>query len=71
VPPGVQAKHQPDSATAIIEYLILVAFIALAAATGVRAMSSAIDESLRTTMQAIEASSGLPVNCGEWGEPPC
>lgn len=62
-------KQKKDSATAIIEYLILVAFIALAAATGVRALGQTLEDSLTDTMEAIEASSGI--NCGGWGQPPC
>lgn len=63
-------KRKKDSATAILEHILLIALIAISAITGVRAVSGAIDESLRKTIQAIDATSELP-SCGGWGEPPC
>jgi Flp pilus assembly pilin Flp len=62
-------KRKTDSAAAILEHILLIALIAISAITGVKAMSAALNDSLYDTMQAIDATSGIP--CGAFGQPPC
>jgi Flp pilus assembly pilin Flp len=63
-------KRKTDSAAAILEHILLIALIAISAITGVKAMTETLDDSLRDTIRAIDATSGLPL-CGGWGQPPC
>jgi Flp pilus assembly pilin Flp len=62
-------RRNPDSAAAILEHILLIALIAISAITGVKAMSTELNESLYRTMEEIDATSGF--HCGGWGEPPC
>jgi Flp pilus assembly pilin Flp len=62
-------KRKTDSAAAILEHILLIALIAISAITGVKAMTKTLDYSLRETMRAIDATSGVP--CGAFGQPPC
>jgi Flp pilus assembly pilin Flp len=62
-------KRKTDSAAAILEHILLIALIAISAITGVKAMSETLQQSLDDTMEAIDATSGIP--CGAFGQPEC
>lgn len=66
-------KRNNDSATAILEHILLIALIAISAITGVKALGQALEDSLTDTMLVIDATSGVPPGtpCGGWGQPPC
>lgn len=58
-----------DTASSIIEYLIILAFMSLSAVVTVGQLGETLQESIAESGRIIQGA-GV-IQCGNWGQPPC